>query len=347
MRDVPAGAPDRRSTGSQSGSAQPGGSRPSGPTADDSPRRTVPVRRVAVGKWPEGIASVGSSLWIAESGQRTIAELDPASLRLTRRLPIGRLPVSMGTDANGALYVAVVTDRTIARLAPGSRAPARVATITGTINHLKVSGTIAWALTWPNDSSSEIAVVGIDTRSGRATTHARLSAGLDYEGADSDFAVVGNRIWIGFHNGDLLVLNRTDGTRVERFSDRGGAINAVAADGDRAVIAGVLTRTRAGSPGTGIVVVLDNDTMRPFGVRELPQPIVELVTSNGRIVAIGEQGHVFVLDREARLLRHLVPAQRIVGRPVSAAVIGRRLFIATHGAGGPEGSLYVIAEWAP
>ena len=52
---------------------------------------TLTPRVIPVGKWAEGIVFDGSSLWVAESGQRTIAQLDLDRGNVTRRITVGRV----------------------------------------------------------------------------------------------------------------------------------------------------------------------------------------------------------------------------------------------------------------
>ncbi|NNF76620.1 MAG: caspase family protein, partial [Rhizobiales bacterium] len=63
-----------------------------------------------IGKWPEGISSDGQNLWIAESGVRRVAQMDPTNGRVIKRVKVGRLPVDMVADPTGQVFSLIYTD---------------------------------------------------------------------------------------------------------------------------------------------------------------------------------------------------------------------------------------------
>src|SRR4051812_4782487 len=74
---------------------------------------TMTPRVIQVGKWAEGIAFDGSSIWVAESGQRSIAQIDAARGSVIRHVTVGRLPVNMLRFTDGAIYALVQTDKLV------------------------------------------------------------------------------------------------------------------------------------------------------------------------------------------------------------------------------------------
>src|ERR1700761_8002443 len=70
---------------------------------------TMTPRVIQVGKWAEGIAFDGTSVWVAESGQQSIAQVDPGRGTITRHVTVGRLPVGMTAYKDGAIYALVQT----------------------------------------------------------------------------------------------------------------------------------------------------------------------------------------------------------------------------------------------
>lgn len=79
----------------------------------------VTTRKIAVGKWPEGVTVVDGAAWVAESGDRKVARVDLATGKVDMRVAMGRLPTSMVTGPDGAIYALVVTDSSIKVIRPG------------------------------------------------------------------------------------------------------------------------------------------------------------------------------------------------------------------------------------
>jgi len=81
--------------------------------------RALTPRIIPVGKWAEGIAFDGTSLWVAESGQRTIAQVNVESGKVVRHVNVGRFPVGMTSAADGSIYTLLKTDKLIWLQSPG------------------------------------------------------------------------------------------------------------------------------------------------------------------------------------------------------------------------------------
>ena len=62
---------------------------------------TLKPRVVALGEWIDGMVSDGKSLWVVETGQRSLAQLN-ASLTLARRVKLGGIPdkIDVGRDGD-------------------------------------------------------------------------------------------------------------------------------------------------------------------------------------------------------------------------------------------------------
>ena len=78
---------------------------------------TLGATAVRVGKWAERAAFNGRSLWVSESGARSIVEIDLQTRAVGRRLKVGRLPVDMVATENGTVYALSETDNMIYALA--------------------------------------------------------------------------------------------------------------------------------------------------------------------------------------------------------------------------------------
>ena len=78
---------------------------------------------IDVGKWAEGLAWDGRSLWVAESGQRTVARIDLAARRVVEHVKVGRLPTDMVATSAGAVDALVATDKSVWKRSPMAAAP--------------------------------------------------------------------------------------------------------------------------------------------------------------------------------------------------------------------------------
>ena len=301
----------------------------------------TPVQTLTIGKWPEGLAFVGESLWVAESGQRTIAEIDPFKLKVRRRLKVGRLPVALASDDNDTLYASIVTDRVIKRVLLGSSKVARVANVRGSMDRMDVSGKRIWAVTWPNDSSAQVQVVAIDPGSGKQRKLPALRAGRDYTGNTQGFAVAGGKVWLGFNSSDVVVQDASSGRVLERFNQAGYQLRSVATDGEIVAVGGTDTAKKR-----GVFALVDAKSMKPVAEGELPKPIGLMSVSEGHVFAVALDGDIFLLDpSNGKLLRHIRPS-RPIRDPRAIKVVGYQLFITAHGSGN-AGLLVNLKNWAP
>jgi hypothetical protein len=57
-----------------------------------------------LGQWVDGMVSDGKSIWVAETGQSSLAQLD-ANLTLARRVKLGGIPDKIDVGRDGALYL--------------------------------------------------------------------------------------------------------------------------------------------------------------------------------------------------------------------------------------------------
>jgi virginiamycin B lyase len=99
------------------------------------PRTNRVVDRLALRK-PDWVTPDGSSLWVSEE-DGSVAQVDPESLRLVRRVAVGRNPLHTAV-VGGALWVPNVDDSTISRI---DRASGAVETVDGPSGAIAVTTT--------------------------------------------------------------------------------------------------------------------------------------------------------------------------------------------------------------
>jgi len=144
---------------------------------------------INVGKWPEGLALIGESLWVAESGDRALAKYEAATGTLIERLEVGRLPVHLAT-AGDTFFATINTDKKIWQQAltgpgkaigtTGADAPEAIATGAGAVQ----------VLLHLNGSSQDTAVMRLDPASGATTRSPSLGANA------TDLTIAGDHLWV-------------------------------------------------------------------------------------------------------------------------------------------------------
>ncbi|MEZ4465220.1 MAG: hypothetical protein R3F43_12185 [bacterium] len=171
-----------------------------GASVGDAAARAQGEQAFPVGKWPEGLVEVGGALWVAQSGDRSVARLDPATGKVTKTVKIGRLPVSMAQGPDGAVVVQVSTDKVLKQVDPKS---GKVKVITklpdGPERTVVVDG-FAYVLLWKGDSSAGSSVLRVELASGKTTRSADTGDGA------FGLAVGGDHVWVIRGGGQINVL---------------------------------------------------------------------------------------------------------------------------------------------
>src|SRR4029077_17443848 len=80
------------------------------------PGRNRLVAVVPVGTTPRGVA-VGRSVWVANSGDGTVSQVDPRTLELVQTVGIGAQAPDVATGAGGG-WVATGNDNTLVQILP-------------------------------------------------------------------------------------------------------------------------------------------------------------------------------------------------------------------------------------
>lgn len=320
---------------------------PDPPSASGPSVRTETPRIGSVGKWPEGIGFDGTDLWIAESGQRTIAEFDPDDLRVQRRIKIGRLPVDMVSLPNGNVLIDVRTDTVIKQRKPGSSRAQRLASPGGYVDGMKLIDGTVWMLNWPEGSSGSIRIDRMNTGNGRVSKGRVLRKDVDYRGNNLDYTVVANsEAWVVFHDGEVQVFDtnswrkrtelevpdRPTGTHIETL-------------GSRVAIGGFMDPY---GTGTGRVTIYNADYKEVIAQYEIPRGVSAMTTAQGRFIVADAVGDVYVFDAaDGRWLQHIQLTQPL-SSPKAAFVLGDRLYMTIYDsgvAGGDGAGRVAMVRW--
>ncbi len=289
-----------------------------------------------VGKWPEGIAWDGTSLWVAESGQRQLARLDPHTGRVVERVKVGRLPVGVVATSDGHVHASVATDKTIWQQPGAGKRGRAIARLKQYPQAIDGDDQTLWVLTWINGSSAQTQVARIDLRTGKSS----LSPVLPKNGFD---LAVGDLVWTlhrydGENRSELIGLDRTSLAVRSRIAFQGYGNRVVVGRG------GVFA---AGGPGGGLVVKLDPQSGRETARFTFNSTVGALATDGDQVIAMDMEGTIRILSADRLSLLRTIHLKAGQYRPQSILLAGGTLFISSQKGQGDNGSVLAVSDWRP
>lgn len=298
---------------------------------------TLTPRIFPVGKWAEGITfGAGRSLWVAESGQRSIAELDPVSGQILQRIDVGRLPVGMAVGKDGTVAALVQTDKVVWQQ-PASQASGRVlAGLQGCPNGIAQGKKYIWVLTEPECSSVSSRLIRIDPPSGRAST------GILPEWAQA-VAVANQNVWIAHAKAPALTVVDENTLAARTVDIRGVSLWAISACCGEVYAGGRLDQNNA----HGIVIAIDPSTLQEKRRALVDQRIVAIVGDDKNVIAIGEKGRIWVFSARGLELQRVVNLATGVTGPKAALLRGEELYVSIGQQRGENGAVLLLGGWRP
>jgi hypothetical protein len=301
----------------------------------DHVQRTVMIW--PVGKWPEGIAWDGRNLWLAESGSRQIAQLDPQTGRVIKRTRVGRLPVDVAAAGDGTIYAMVATDKTVWQ-SNGTNGQV-LARLDDHPQAIGIGRNDVWVLTWIDGGSDRTQLVRHARTSG---THSKSEI-LPQNGFD--LAVLGNTVW---------TLHRHDNeSRSEAIALSGATLKIKT----RASIEGFVTRLAAstdelfaagGNYGeSGLIVKLDPRTGKVVARIKAARFVSALTVLGDHVVAVDDQGGIAIFAASDLSLRRTISTNAGAFSPQDILAKRDGLFITTHRGSHGNGSIIFVPDWHP
>ena len=188
---------------------------------------TLAARAMEVGKWAEGIVLDGATVWVAESGQKSIAQVDPNTGKILRRVAVGRLPVGMATFSDGAVYSLVQTDKIVWQQFPTQQTGKPFAGLPGCPDALAAGDRALWILSQPNCSSENSVLIRLDP-----LTNARAISGSLGDGAQAIVATPG-KVWVAAARSPSLVVVDQQSLAIQTADIKGAEMWALAANDAR------------------------------------------------------------------------------------------------------------------
>ncbi|MBL8566816.1 MAG: hypothetical protein JNM89_13970 [Hyphomicrobiaceae bacterium] len=272
---------------------------------------------IEVGKWPERAAFDGRSLWVSESGTRSIVEIDVQRRRIGNRHKVGRLPVDMVATENGVVYALARTDNTIFAVPPDGKAgdfaevPRCAELMSYAENNLFVVSNL--------DCSAPSVLTRVSHLNGRSAKIADVAAG------PTDMKAAHSRVYIahGTTPGRAPFVSVFDPATGSGWAAPDLPIHypRLAANETAVFVGGAPLNSTS-----GIVIKLDAGQSQYGAQRQLPEPVAALAAGNGYVVAAGRQGTLFVLAAgNLSLLRTIHPDVAL--EPHDVVVIGNTLAV--------------------
>lgn len=294
---------------------------------------------VAVEKWPERAAFDGRSLWVSESGARSIAEIDLQSRSVARRLKVGRLPVDMVATENGTVYALAETDNTIYAVARGGGA-GEFAQVPRCADILDYADNTLWVIS-NVDCSAPSVLTRVSHLNGRSSKVADLLGGpVDMQAAHG-FVYIGHMTHAG-RGAFVSVVNATSGNAMAS-PDLPMHYPRMAANSS-AVFAG-------GAPlnqQTGVIVKLDAGKAEFSARQSLPEDIAAVAATDQYVVAASRRGTLFVLSaRDLALVRTITTGTPM--QPHAVVVAGNTLAVVSFSEADASmaNAVYLIDGWLP
>ncbi len=297
---------------------------------------TLTPRVIELGKWVEGIADDGHLLWVAESGQRTIAKVDLGSGRVLGRVKVGRLPVDMVAMPNGTIYTMVVTDRAIWRQ-DGNGRGSIFTKLPDCPDDLIFGAGFLWALTEPDCSSSTSRLIRIDPRTAQQTASRDLGEwALAITSYDTD-------IWVGHARGPTVTVVDQRSLRVTPVEVPGTEFWALSSN-SRNVFGGGRV---SGTDGDGLIVMFDPRRRTEIGRASVSERVTKIVSDEDHVIAAGDKGTLWVFSASDLSLQRTITLAIGTYEPHALLFVGDQLVISAINYQGDNGALFVLNNYLP
>src|SRR5207237_3030439 len=98
---------------------------------------------IAVGNAPTGVAVGGGGVWVVDSLDDKVVQVDPGTRSVTAVIPVGRSPAGVAFGA-GSVWVANSGDGTVTRVNPSTDKAIATIAIGGSPQAITIVGSQAW-----------------------------------------------------------------------------------------------------------------------------------------------------------------------------------------------------------
>lgn len=304
-------------------------------------RVTLDATAIPVGKWPERIAFDGRSLWVSESGARSIVEIDLETRRTGKRHKVGRLPVDMVVTENGTVYALAETDNTIYAAAEGDKRAGPFAEVPRCADIMAYASNSLFVVSNLNCSAPAV-LTRVSHLNGRTSKLTDLAAGpADMKAAHGKVYV--SHMGTGGRAAFVSIVDPTSGSAAAT-PDLPLHYPRLAANGSAVFAGGAPVDARH-----GVVVKIAAGNADRFAVEQrLPEPIAAIAATDEHVIAAGRNGTLFVLAaRDLALQRSIATNASMEPHDVLVAD-GTLVIVSSKGSEiANDNVVYVIDSWMP
>ncbi|MFA5900381.1 MAG: hypothetical protein WC829_14860 [Hyphomicrobium sp.] len=301
---------------------------------------TLGATPIRVGKWPERAAFDGSSLWVSESGARSIVEIDLQNRSVGRRLKVGRLPVDIVATENGTVYALAETDNMLYAVARGAKKAGEYADVPRCADILSYADNNLWVVSNLNCSTPSV-LTRVSHLNGRTAKVADLAGGTTDMKVAHGFAYVGH-MSTGPRAAFLSIVDTNSGSSTAS-PDLPIHFPRLAANASAVFVGGAPV-----DQNVGIVLKLSAGQSTFVGQQQLPEPIASVGATEQYVIAVGRQGTIFVLNASDLGLVRTIRTNASVD-PHDVLAIGNTLVVVSSRGNevASDNVVYLIDGWVP
>lgn len=292
-------------------------------------------RRIELGKWLEGFALDGNDLWVAESGQRTIAKVAFRTGVVQKRFKVGRLPVDT-VVVDGNTFTLVVTDNLILQHSKSGR-KSKLVSLKDCPETMIASGTTLFVLGQPTCSSESGRVTRVDTQNGTK----KLSPDLGEW--TTAITAVGSDVWVGHARYTAISIVNKERLTVEKLDLSGIEVWALASNNSSVFAGGRYASTDA----DGSIVMIDARSREEIARYSVAELVAKITANDEYVVAVGSKGTIWVLSAiDLSLIRTIYSATGTYN-PGMVHIAGNDLVISAGTYRGENGAILVFSDYLP
>lgn len=293
-----------------------------------------------LGEWVDTMLFDGSSVWVAETGQSSLARLD-ANYGVARRVKLAGVPSKIDIGSDRTIYALIEGDdqTRLWRQLPGSAAGKVIAGLEGVrcgVTLATGDGPFVWVLS--GCSGEDAVLIRIDPKTEAV---AKVPLGPGGGGA---LLVHQGKVWVGtdrfsvVDESTLAVRNADiqDTPRPQVF------FSVLAADVS-------LVYAAVGSDTAKLVVAIDPATLQETARVAVDQTINAIVADTRNVVAVGSGGRIFVLAARTLALQRVISLPLPEVEPRAAMIRHGELLITDFRIRNAKerGALLVLRHWRP
>jgi hypothetical protein len=291
---------------------------------------------INVGKWAEGVAFDGDWLWVAESGQRTVARVDFGTGEVMERVKVGRLPTDMISLGRNTVYALIATDKLVWRQDRSERR-----TTLAKLGECPEGMVDDWpnlfVLTLPDCSSDTSRVFKIDSRTGKMTKSAVLNEWA------TDLTAFAGQVWVTHANQPALTIVDQSTLQAEVVDLPVAELWAIEVNRHSVFAAGRVD----GSESDGLVLMLDHNNLAEKARASVPELIQLMTLDDAHLIAVGEKGTIWVFSVADLSLQREIKLNVGEYRASSVSLLDGLLLVSSSEHNGENGAVLVLDDWRP